>query len=312
MHFDFIIRNCNPKDQQDARAYDQLNTMCAGTDAAVDTGSHLVFNRLIDRPNYKVNENLFLIEADGVIIGYINVLPEPGINRVVLEYRVSPVCDLETVFSRLLDYAIKRAIKLGAEKIHLTAPASDKVIAAIVSKTGFSKVRHYHELTLDVSTLTVKAIEQTGIDCRCYQAGEEELLVEIQNHSFADTWGYNPNTLEDIVWQFNVRNNRPGDVIFAWHATELVGFCWMGVDCGHDASTGKRKGRIYMIGVAPEYRDRRIGAKLLITGLLHLINEGQEIINLTVDSKNTKAIKLYRSMGFQSCGDTVWYEKLTG
>ena len=65
-----------------------------------------------------------------------------------------------------------------------------------------------------------------------------------------------------------------------------------------------------MLGVAPYYRKRGIGRKLLIEGLLHLRNKGQKIIDIVVDGQKTIAVVLYRSIGFQFSGSSLWYERI--
>jgi mycothiol synthase len=64
-----------------------------------------------------------------------------------------------------------------------------------------------------------------------------------------------------------------------------------------------------MLGVDTDYRGKDLGKKLLLAGLLHLRSKGRELIDITVDSQNIVAVTLYRSMGFQLHGETVWYEK---
>ena len=64
-----------------------------------------------------------------------------------------------------------------------------------------------------------------------------------------------------------------------------------------------------MLGVDTDYRVKGLGKKLLRAGLLHLRNKGRELVDITVDSQNVVAVTIYRSMGFQLHGETVWYEK---
>ena len=64
-----------------------------------------------------------------------------------------------------------------------------------------------------------------------------------------------------------------------------------------------------MLGVDTDYRGKSLGRKLLLVGLLHLRNKGRELVDITVDSQNVAAVTLYRSLGFQVHGETVWYEK---
>ncbi len=297
MHGKLTVRNCHPQEPRDAAAYEQLK-------------EGAVFAHLLSRPDYQVSENLFLAEADGVIVGYVNVLPERGIGRVVLDYGVSPSYKLEAVLRELLKHALKRARELGASFAHVSIPSTEAAQAEVLSNLGFKAVRRFHEMRLDISEVNLEAADQPDWAHRCFKAGEEEILVHIQNRCFAGTWGYNPNTVDDIAWQLKVKSNCPEDVILAVDEGEVIGYCWTEAECGQDLSTGKKKGRIYMLGVDTDYRNRGLGKKLLWAGLLHLKNKGRELIDITVDSQNVAAITLYQTIGFQICEETIWYEKV--
>ena len=67
-----------------------------------------------------------------------------------------------------------------------------------------------------------------------------------------------------------------------------------------------------MLGVDPDFRNRGLGRELLRAGLSHLKSRGREIIDITVDSENEAAVKLYDSEGFRLCEETLWYEKIIG
>ena len=290
------VRNCNPQDPKDASAYERLR-------------EGAVFAHLASRPNYEVGKNLFFAEVGGVIIGYVNVLPEPGIGRVILEYGVSPLHELSVVLDKLFDRALRRARELEAKVAHVSIPAPGLVGAEMLSKLGFKAVRRFYEMRLDISAADLEAAEQLGVAYRYLGAGEEELLAWIENSCFTGTWGFNPNTAEYIGWELSARGDCPGDVILAISECRPVGYCWTEAECGRDSATGKSKGRIYMLGVDADYRGKDMGKKLLREGLLHLRDKGRDLIDITVDSQNVAAVTLYRSLGFQVCGETVWYEK---
>ena len=290
------VRNCDPQDPKDAAAYERLK-------------EGAVFAHLASRPNYQVSKNLFFAEVGGVIIGYINVLPELGIGRVILEYGASPSYQSEAVFKELFDCAMKRAKEIGAKVAHVSIPATDLAGAELLSNLGFEVIRRFHELRMDVSDVNLEAVEQSGTAYRHLDAGENELLAWIENRCFMDTWGFNPNTAEYIGWELSARGDCPDDVILALSEGKPIGYCWTEAECGRDSSTGKSKGRIYMLGVDTDYRVKGLGKKLLRAGLLHLKNKGRELIDITVDSQNIAAVTLYRSLGFQLHGETVWYEK---
>jgi len=291
------VRNCDPQDPKDAAAYERLK-------------EGAVFAHLASRPNYEVSKNLFFAEVDGVILGYVNVLPELGIGRVILEYGVSPLHELDVILDKLFDHALGRAGELGAKVAQVSIPATDLAGAELLSKLGFKTVRRFYELRLEVSGADIEAAEQPGMACRHLGAGEEELLAWIENSCFTGTWGFNPNTAEYISWELSARGDCPDDVVLAISECRPVGYCWTEAECGRDSTTGRSKGRIYMLGVDTDYRGKSLGRKLLLAGLLHLRNKGRELVDITVDSQNVAAVTLYRSLGFQVHGETVWYEKL--
>jgi mycothiol synthase len=296
MGYKLTVRSCNPQNPRDAAAYERLK-------------EGVVFSHLLSRPDYQVSENLFFAEASGVIIGFVNVLPELGIGRVILESGVSSSYKLEVVLKRLFDRAMKRAIGLGARLAHVSIPATEAAQAELLSNLGFKVVRRFYELKLDASSVNLGAATQSGLEFRHLKAGEEGLLAWIENRCFIDTWGFNPNTAEYIGWELSIRGDCPDDVILALSEGKTIGYCWTEAKYGQDSSTGKRKGRIYMLGVDTDYRGKGLGKKLLRAGLLHLRNKGRELIDITVDSQNIVAVTLYRSLGFQMHGETAWYEK---
>jgi len=290
------LRRCRPQDPRDAAAYERLK-------------EGVVFAHLLSRPDYQVGENLFFAEASGVIIGFVNVQPELGIGRVILEYGVSSSYKLEVVLKRLFDRAVKRARRLGAEVAHVSIPATETAQAELLSDLGFKAVRRFYELKLDVSGVNLEAAAQPNLEFRHLKAGEEGLLASIENRCFMGTWGFNPNTAEYIGWELSTRGDCPDDVVLALSEGKIIGYCWTEAKYGRDSVTGKGRGRIYMLGVDTDYRGKGLGKELLRVGLLHLSDKGREFIDITVDSRNIVAVTLYRYTGFQRHGETVWYAK---
>jgi mycothiol synthase len=288
------VRNCKPSEAGDAAAYECLKD-----------GS--VFEHLLTRPGYHVDQNLFFAEADEVILGFVNVLPELGINRAVLEYAVKPLVNLQSVLTLLLKSSLTRAKQLGAGAAHIGVPSQETEPAMVLATMGFKPVRRFCDMQLNLSDIDLNGVNLVDWEHRYFRDGDEALLSDIQNRCFAGAWGYNPNTAADTAWQLNVRNNSHEDVLLALDEGEVIGYCW--TECGLESSGGLPKGRVYMLGVDSRYRARGLGRQLLCVGLWHLKQRGCELVEITVDTENVAAVTLYRSLGFQLCSETVWYEK---
>ncbi len=267
---------------------------------------------MLSKPDYRVDQNLFFAEANGAIIGFINVLPELGIGRAVLDYAVGHAYEIATLLPELMKLGLKRAKRLGAGVAHLGIPSLEIEPIAVVENLRFKPVRRFCDMQLNISDIDLEGADRLDFAYRYFKDGDEALLSDIQNLCFAGAWGYNPNTVADTAWQLKVRNNCPEDVMLALDEGEVIGYCWTESESGREPSTCQLKGRIYMLGVVNRYRGRGLGRRLLRMALLHLKKQGRELIEITVDTQNVAAITLYTSLGFQLCSETVWYEKSSG
>ena len=87
----------------------------------------------------------------------------------------------------------------------------------------------------------------------------------------------------------------------------ITGYCWTGIT--GEEGDAEKTGRIFMMGVDPEYRGKGIGRRVLLVGLAHLKSKDLQYVELTVDSENSVACALYRSLGFITVTASLWYEK---
>ena len=262
------------------------------------------------RPNYSPEQDLFVAEIAGNMVGRMDVAPELIIGRVILNCFIHPDHRRRGLATKFLGYATLRAKELGVKVAHVNI-APDNVAAKIVlSKLGFRFVRRFLQLRLDMTKLRWQDMDQAALPCRHLHYGEEDKLTQIQNRSFAGIWGYNPNTVEEIIYRTNLANCSPEDVILACDGDKVIGYCWTRIMYEAEADGKGRKGQIFMLGVDPDYRGRGAGKAVLLAGLSYLKSKGLRVAELTVDSANKAACSLYRSVGFESSSSSLWYEKV--
>ncbi|MFC1989478.1 GNAT family N-acetyltransferase [Chloroflexota bacterium] len=264
----------------------------------------------LGRPNYSPEQDLFIAERAGNIVGYMDVTPELTIRRVILDCWVHPEHRGRGLGTELLIRAVRRARELGAKIAHINIPQDNAAAKSGLAKLGFECARRFLELRLDLSKLHQTDIKQAALGCRHLSRGEESKLTQIQNRAFDGSWGYNLNTVEEITCFLNSSDCSPEDVVLAYDGDQVAGYCWTRMNYGEEADAGERKGRIFMLGVYPDYRGRGIGKKVLLAGLAHLKCKGLRFAELTVDSENETACALYRSVGFEVRTDSLWYERV--
>ena len=298
------IRNYQPTD------FHEYVLLQANLEKAEPTGrcvSSQFIGQQLRRPNYCSGRDLFIAEIDDGISGYTDIELESGIDRVVIDCRVHPEHRKKGLATDLFNCATNRIKELGVKVIHVNIRHDNMIAGGILAELGFRIVRQSLELRLDIGSVDYLHLD-SPIEWRYLQPGQEDELTELQNRAFAGTWGYNPNTVETIVFRINLSTSSREDIILAYDKDRAVGCCWTGTSC-EEGIPSARKGRVHMLGVDPDHRGRGIGRQLMLVGLTRLRGRGLRVAELTADSENKAACALYQSLGFEAEARTLWYEK---
>jgi mycothiol synthase len=261
----------------------------------------------LGQPNLKPEEDLFLHESQGSLRGFGLIFPEPAISRTVLMLKAHPNVDTPTVEEALLDAALSRAGQLGANVLQVQAKP-DSPQSSLLLRRGFRHVRTYWTMGWEIQDLP-PAGPPEGCTFRSYgREGDAEALTDIQNAAFGGSWGFAPNTPQEIAYRAKMSTTSNDGIIFLCQVETVYGYCWTYVM--GDAS--KRVGIIFMIGIHPVYRRRRLGKPLLTAGLNFLASLGVDHVELEVDGANTPATRLYFSLGFTKVSESHWFEAAPG
>ena len=302
----YVFRNYRPADFDN---YVQLYTEAEKLEPTGRRISPQALRERLEKPNYSPEKDMFIIETGEKIVGFSDVIPELNIGRVILDCLVHPEHRKRGLARKLLGYALRRAGELKSKIAHVNIREDNSVARSVLSRMGFRVVRRFLELRLQLDQTRLSDTNHDTHRCRHLQHGEEDILTQIQNRCFAGTWGYNPNTTEEIAYRLNMSHCGPEDVILIFDGDKPVGYCWTMIDNEAEAATGDRRGYIHMLGVDRELRGREIGRIALHDGLSYLKNKGAQVVELTVDSENKVACALYRSAGFKTWAGNLWYEK---
>lgn len=258
-------------------------------------------------PSSKVNQ--FIAERSGEIVGYADVKPELNIGRAVLRWLVHPRHRRGELTERLVNRAVDRTRELGITTLHANIFQDSVTAKRFLTRMGFTFVRRFLELRLDLAEMVLPEISKIASRCRSLEPGEEGRLTQLQNRSFAGTWGFNANTIEEVTYRVNLPNSSGNDIFLIFDSDNPVGYCWTRIEVWKKQAPCEGTGRIYMLGVDPDYRGRGLGRQLLLAGLSYLRNKSFRIAVLTVDSENKAARALYGSVGFKLWKSSLWYEK---
>ena len=253
--------------------------------------------RWLAQPNMRPERDCVILFDDTSPAGYAYVVTEEAIGRGVLTFEAP-----RAGWGPLLDAALAGASSLGLSAIQVDVPESDD-LRPFLASAGFVHVRTHLHLRRDAAG-AVHAPLPDGAMTRAVERGDVVALTDLQNAAFTGSWGYAPNTPEEIAYRvFELPDDPPDRVLLLEEGGRPLAYCWT-----HREHAGA-PGVIGMVGTAPSEKSRGLGRAVTAAGIDHLVEIGATPIDITVDSENPPALRLYERLGFTVRWRSVWYER---
>jgi len=273
-----------------------------GSEEELDTDFKHLF---LAQPNLNAETNCFLAEVgDDVAAGMARISHEPAISRVVAEVAVLPGHRRRGVGRQLLDRAIERVGELKASVLHIQVPVLSRGGRFLLEDSGFNAARRYWRLAAAVDGVGANPLP-SGYSIRPFELDrDEQTLTDLQNVAFTGSWGYAPNTVEEISARVRLRPWESDGILLLLFGQQVCGYNWTLRPKHSDVSTGY----IGMTGVHPDYRGQGLGRAIVSAGMAYLESKGAKTVKLEVDHSNKPARELYLSLGFDLLEENVWYE----
>ena len=301
MHNTIHIRKFELEDiQQLTLIYNIINGI-SDTDQAYDTELMLEF---LSKPS-KSWKHCILAERNNSLIGFSIIHPELQIKRVVASGGVLKSQGYKDAGRQLILASMKHAQSLNVNLIHIEIPSDCVTGKHVLESIGFSPVRSYYQMEWTNGFIPKLTIPD-GFSVRNFVLSKDEkLLTELQNTIFTQSWGFCPNTVEEIKSRVRFKLCSEDGIKLLFCGDVPAAFNWTTRTSAKESSTGW----ISMTGVAPNYRGTGLGMTTILCGMQYLKSKGVSKINLQVDSQNNHAIKIYSKLGFEKIAETTWYEK---
>ena len=301
-----MIRNYRSEDLKYLLKLTDQTEMQSDSGDSVSKGQLLEY---IDHPGACPTKDMFVAESDGNLCGFISVFAEPGIGRALLNCLVLPAHRRQGIGTALSDCALKRAAQSGVNVVQVNISESNAVAKKRLTSMNFQFIRNFFELQADIYKKCLPIVKSAEYVIRPMRQGEEKALTLLQNRCFAGSWGFNPNTINEIIYRLNLEGCCHQDVQMAFRRDMPVAYCWTRANKTVKKIGAEKKANIHMMGVHPDYRSRGIGKQTLLACLADLEGKGCHVVELTVDANNRAGLALYKSLGFKVLETTEWYEK---
>lgn len=269
-------------------------------------GSPLLKNSL-GRFHYSLENDLFIAEMNRRIVGVADVTTELRIARAILDWFVHPAVHRKRVGRELLKYACERGRQQGARIAHVCIPEEDRFSRNFAVEMGFTQARCFMGMELDLTRPFESSSSSENVEH--FHPGDAALLATIQNRVFAGSWGFCPNSPEDIRYFFRLTQSKWQDILMIRENDKMIGYSWLHPVIKEGRTAERRKWRLHMFGIDPDFQGKGWGKKLFLNSLKYAKKKAAFALELNVDSENTPAVHLYKSAGLKLKSREFWYVK---
>ena len=243
-------------------------------------------------------------ELDGAVVGFTHLYTDENQllqGRVNLDsFHVHPRARNQGVGQALLASAVEAARGWKGRYISTSIPEESPRSLEFLERHGFHRVRDFYKMRLSDLRPDADLALPAGFSLRTFQPGtDESAFVAVYNASFSDHWDFVP--LAD--WEVAKWNRRPAfspkGCFLLFDQDRMVGFTTVMYDPEQAAHTGEAVGRIFEMGVLPEYRRRNLGYMMLQAAIRYAQEQGFQALDLVTDVENEAGVQLYEKVGFQ-------------
>lgn len=257
------------------------------------------------QPDVEPEDNCFIANIENVPAGMLRVTNESKTQRAVANLFVNPQHRRIGIGRQLLQTAIDHANKLNSQILHIQVAVNNDAGRFLLEQAGFAAVRRYWKLTKKNREI-YENTPPNGYQLRFFKKGQDEkALTELQNQSFTDSWGFSPNTVNQIHSKARLTKWETDGILILENSNgDMVGYNWT----HRPKKNNSTHGYIGMTGVHPGLRGLGLGRYIVQAGISYLNSLKIPNITLEVDANNMSARELYLSLGFELLEETVWYE----
>lgn len=243
-------------------------------------------------------ENVWLVEGNGAIWGYLVTRPVPGLAHIAeIDGYVSPDKRGQGFGTNLLNTAQTDLKDTCITQLSYCITSLDTPTARFLQNRGFFVEHEEWEMSLALEGESEIELFPAGYTTRTHPAPyAASLFRTLYDACFRHTPAYQPYQSDAEVLA-ELRNEV--ELLFLYHNDVPIGFVWM-------RQPRPGCGEIEPIGIIPSYQQQGHAFRLLHTCLKQSYQQGQKHIQLGVWQTNIPAIKLYKRLGFQKTAHSIY------
>jgi mycothiol synthase len=262
--------------------------------------------------------HLLARDAGGQLAGFAHLDVTDPVAGGAGELAVHPARRRMGVGTGIVRALLDRMAGVGSPaggRLRLWAHGEHSGAVALAERLGFGKARVLWQMRRSLLAPLAAPELPAGVRLRPFVVGADEAeFLRVNNAAFR----WHPDQGGWDVAQVKLREAEPwfdpgGFLLVVDDEDRLLGFHWTkvhGFEPAHrDGGAHQHEpiGEVYVLGVDPAARGRRLGAALTLAGLRYLRDCGLRQVMLYVEADNDVAVRVYRTLGFTHWDTDVSY-----
>lgn len=302
MENSFTIRHYVP--EQDLSPLSRLLTEIESMDHDGEETSEEYLRSMNEWPNFDPDQNVWVAEADGLLVGYGQILPRPESHSSIYVV-VHPAHRRTRLGSKLLSLALSRARETQSKNILVYANGHNTATNAFLQHHSFEVAGTSGTMVAPVGDLPPAKIPP-GFSLRRYpELGNPQIVVQALDTCYRGMVGHRQNVTSADRY-INYHGEEGIHLLFNERDT-LIGVC-----AGKPQGKADERGISDLLdapGFIKEYRHRGLQRFLTLAVMNWLRGNSSRPITLEYWGDEEEAIEVYRSLGFELVNQQITYHK---
>jgi mycothiol synthase len=306
----FLIRHYVP--EKDLVELSRLLTEIESIDHDGEDTSEEYLLASLQWPNYRPEQDVWVAEVDGKLLGYGVALEQPS-QRCTLYVVVHPSQRRKGLGSQLLDLALTRARELGSKVILIYANERNSASNLFLKDHGFDPVGSSGTMKAG-NELQSRSFElPADFTLKKYSdVNEPVVLLNALNDCYLDMWGHQHSeerSEEELRSPRFLKYYRTEDILLLFDPQGVVcGICSVKSEGKRDEN-GNKVDLLDAPGVIKKYREKGYQRELVLAGIEHLRQHETHPIVLEFWGESEEALTIYRALGFEMQNHYLTYHK---
>ena len=310
MEHSFTIRHYIP--EQDLSPLARLLAEIESIDRDGEDASEEYLRNALTWPNYRPEQDTWVAESEGTLVGYGVALEQPSRSCTVYAV-VHPSHRRKGLGSQLLELTLDRAREVGSKKILVYANEHNNASNLFLKYHKFEQVSSSGSMKLNAPEERLSAEFSEGFSLKKYsEVNDPLILLKALNICYQGMWGHqhndNPTDEERRSPRFLHYYDAEDILLLFDEKDSIFGICSLKSE-GKRESHGELSDLLDGPGIIQEYREQGYQRPLVLAGIEHLRQKGTRPIILEFWGDNENALNIYRSLGFEMVNRYLTYHK---